>query len=444
MRSSCSTCSRSSSSPVPRMDILWSRWLGGATSRPGHGGGGFLGSRSRPRSRTARTRRRMPAPCAASRSSRAGRPPGRRRRSRRAGATSNQPPGLRRRRSTAAPGPSRPPAPPRVRPARAANGAKRESIVNYEVDKTGACGARRRRRHQAHHRRRGAQPPVGDGRQGKTTTTPLSAEQIRAHHRPGARDGRFKQGPRRLGQRAQRALRRGEAAGGGRAGLAPARGGRPCAASPGPAGMVALAALLLMGVVRPALKACRSRCPPAPGGQVDAVVADETERPPLLAAPSVPTTQIATQEQIRLEDARKLARQSGRGGEHREGLDRQRSAGLIPHRTARSPAMSDDGLEGCRDSADVARRKRRPRCSHTCRPRRCSAWARPSPAPAPCPRRRSRRWWTGFTAEASSKACWCTTRATTCARCSARWGRQGRRCSSTASCRAATSRASRA
>ncbi len=84
-----------------------------------------------------------------------------------------------------------------------------------------------------------------------------------------------------------------------------------------PLGTVLLAALVLFGLVRPGLKAMAK--PPVPvvaeddeagdAAQLDALVADDTERPPLLtnsaSDPAAPTI-----EQIRLEDARKLAREN--------------------------------------------------------------------------------------------------------------------------------------
>ena len=81
-----------------------------------------------------------------------------------------------------------------------------------------------------------------------------------------------------------------------------------------PIGTVALAALVLFGLVRPGLRAmARARISTGQGraaAQLDALVADETERPPLLNA-SVATAKVpATVAQLRLEDARVLARQN--------------------------------------------------------------------------------------------------------------------------------------
>ena len=77
-----------------------------------------------------------------------------------------------------------------------------------------------------------------------------------------------------------------------------------------PLGTLLLAALVLMGFVRPALKAL-TQAPalvPTQGGQLDAVVADETERPPLLTSNAQQEPEGPTQAHLRLEDARKLTR----------------------------------------------------------------------------------------------------------------------------------------
>jgi len=83
-----------------------------------------------------------------------------------------------------------------------------------------------------------------------------------------------------------------------------------------PIGTVLLVALVLLGLVRPGLKAMsRPTMVDAvggaqEGGQLDALVADEAERPPLLikAAPKPPPE--PTEGELRLEDARKLAREN--------------------------------------------------------------------------------------------------------------------------------------
>lgn len=80
-----------------------------------------------------------------------------------------------------------------------------------------------------------------------------------------------------------------------------------------PVGMVLLSLIVLMGMVRPAVKAMNQ---PAPvidnAAQIDALEADAPERPGLLPAPAVTEAQPAqaTPEQLRLEEARVLAKQN--------------------------------------------------------------------------------------------------------------------------------------
>ncbi len=81
-----------------------------------------------------------------------------------------------------------------------------------------------------------------------------------------------------------------------------------------PIGAVLLVALVLFGLVRPGLKAM-ARPPQAPQpeepAQLDALVADDTERPPLLTSSAQPGAEPGpTQAQLRLEGARKLAREN--------------------------------------------------------------------------------------------------------------------------------------
>ena len=80
-----------------------------------------------------------------------------------------------------------------------------------------------------------------------------------------------------------------------------------------PVGTLALAALVLLGVVRPAMKAlAQPRTTPvtevyANANQLDAMEADQPERPQL-AAPAAPEHVGPTASELRLEDARKLTR----------------------------------------------------------------------------------------------------------------------------------------
>lgn len=81
-----------------------------------------------------------------------------------------------------------------------------------------------------------------------------------------------------------------------------------------PIGVVLLVALLLFGLVRPGLKAL-AKPPPAPEpeepAQLDALVADDTERPPLLTSNAQAEVDAGpTEAQLRLEGARKLAREN--------------------------------------------------------------------------------------------------------------------------------------
>lgn len=76
-----------------------------------------------------------------------------------------------------------------------------------------------------------------------------------------------------------------------------------------PLGLVLFAALILLGLVRPAMRTLNR--PPAvaalPGGQLDALVSETPQRP-ALAAPGTPETLVATPAQLRLEEARALAK----------------------------------------------------------------------------------------------------------------------------------------
>jgi len=81
-----------------------------------------------------------------------------------------------------------------------------------------------------------------------------------------------------------------------------------------PIGIVLLVALVLFGLVRPGLKAM-AKPPTEPQfrepAQLDALVADDTERPPLLTSSAKAEVETGpTESQLRLESARKLAREN--------------------------------------------------------------------------------------------------------------------------------------
>ena len=189
-------------------------------------------------------------------------------------------------------------------------GGKRESIINYEVDKTvrvvrGGTGMVKRisaavvLNHQS----------VTDDK-GKTVTTPMSAEQIEKMTALVRETIGFNK-------------ERGDSVNLLNTPFASEK--QPVADTPlwkqpelldlarsfaWPIGTLVFAALILLGIVRPALQALSRAAPvTVPGQQIDALVADAPERPPLLAAPSADAaTGVATQEQLRLADARKLTR----------------------------------------------------------------------------------------------------------------------------------------
>ena len=187
-------------------------------------------------------------------------------------------------------------------------GAKRESIINYEVDKTvrvvrGGTGMVKRisaavvLNHQS----------VTDDK-GKTVTTPMSAEQIEKMTALVRETIGFNK-------------ERGDSVNLLNAPFASEKQvvvDTPLWKQPElldlarsfawPLGTLVFAALVLLGVVRPALRAL-SQSAPVPGRQIDALVSEAPERPPLLAPPAVESgTGVATQEQLRLADARKLTR----------------------------------------------------------------------------------------------------------------------------------------
>ena len=80
-----------------------------------------------------------------------------------------------------------------------------------------------------------------------------------------------------------------------------------------PIGAVLLAALVLLGLVRPSLKAM-AKVPEAPPAQepaqLDALVADEADRPPLLTHAPGQAEPAPSEAQLRLEEARRLAREN--------------------------------------------------------------------------------------------------------------------------------------
>ena len=226
------------------------------------------------------------------------------------GATTNQPPG-------AASAPINGPA-QALAAAGAARGAagsaagasKRESIINYEVDKTvrvvrGSTGLVKRIsaavvvNHQS----------VTDDK-GKTISSPLSAEQVEKMTALVRETVGFNKD-------------RGDSVNLMNAPFTiekPAVNDVPLWRQPElqdlarsfawPLGTLLLAALVLLGVVRPALKAL-SQPPvvaPAQGAQLDALVSDEPERPPLLTSNESVDAAAPTKAHLRLEDARRLTR----------------------------------------------------------------------------------------------------------------------------------------
>lgn len=80
-----------------------------------------------------------------------------------------------------------------------------------------------------------------------------------------------------------------------------------------PVGAVLFAALVLLGLVRPALKRApveKVNAVPVPGGQLDALEAETPERPALPSPAKKDAAAVATPEQLRLEDARVLAKEN--------------------------------------------------------------------------------------------------------------------------------------
>lgn len=190
------------------------------------------------------------------------------------------------------------------------SGAKRESIINYEVDKTvrvvrGGTGLVKRisaavvLNHQS----------VTDDK-GKTVTTPLSAEQIEkltalvretvGFNKERGDSVNLLNTPfnnEKLSIPDVPLWKQPEL--------------RDMAQSLAwPVGTLLLAGLVLMGLVRPAINAL-ARAPlggPAAGAQINALVSDATERPPILPVAQTPASLPMPASQLRLEDARKLTR----------------------------------------------------------------------------------------------------------------------------------------
>ncbi len=75
-----------------------------------------------------------------------------------------------------------------------------------------------------------------------------------------------------------------------------------------PIGTLLFGALVLLGLVRPALRTLASAARPSQAGQLDSVVAEEPERPPLLTSDAGQPAATVTPQQLRLEDARQLTR----------------------------------------------------------------------------------------------------------------------------------------
>ena len=196
-------------------------------------------------------------------------------------------------------------------------GAKRESIINYEVDKTvrvvrGGTGQVRRLsaavvvNHQ-----------TGKDADGKPTTVALTADQIEkmtalvretiGFNKERGDSVNLMNAPFAVSERVEEVLplwRQPEM--------------QDLARSLAwPIGTVLLVALVLLGLVRPALKAMARPAASDPalaadgegqeGGQLDALVADSTERPPLLTNSAPQALPGPTEAERRLDSARKLA-----------------------------------------------------------------------------------------------------------------------------------------
>ncbi len=77
-----------------------------------------------------------------------------------------------------------------------------------------------------------------------------------------------------------------------------------------PVGAVLFGAMVLLGLVRPALKGGTTRAIPMAGGQLNALEADQPDRPALPPPSKKDENVVATAEQIRLEEARVLAKEN--------------------------------------------------------------------------------------------------------------------------------------
>ncbi len=216
------------------------------------------------------------------------------------GATSNQPP-------AAASAPINGASQPLTAAGGSANGSKRESIVNYEVDKTvrvvrGGTGVVRRLSAAVV-----VNNQVSTDDKGKVTSTPLTEQQIDrmtalvretiGFNKDRGDSVNLMNAPFAMEKTTLTEL--------------------PLWKQPQiqdllssfawPLGTLLFAALVLIGLVRPAIKAIGQPQSLVASSQVDAVIADEPERPRLMAPVSGELAPMTTEQQ-RLEDARKLTR----------------------------------------------------------------------------------------------------------------------------------------
>jgi flagellar M-ring protein FliF len=224
------------------------------------------------------------------------------------GATSNQPPG-----AATAPvnGPAQTLAVAGSAAGTGSGGAsKRESTINYEVDKTirvvrGSTGIVKRISAAVVVNN---QTTVDD--KGKTTTTPLSPEQIEkmtalvretiGFNKERGDSVNLMNAPFSMEKQNRVEL----------AWWKQPEFQEIVRSFAWPIGTLVFGLLLLLGMVRPALKAL-ARAPARveiPTDALDAIESEQPERPPLLAAPASGNSGLVTPDQVRLEDARKLTR----------------------------------------------------------------------------------------------------------------------------------------